>query len=210
VPDFRDPTALAGALAGRVADALADHLRDRETATLAVSGGSTPMTLFGVLSHAALPWARIRVTLVDERDVPADHPRSNAGLVRRHLLQHAAAAARFVAIEELGDADLPLAVAVLGMGLDGHTASLFPGADRLAAALAGPHVYETLTAPDAPEPRVTLTLPVINQAGYVALHIEGEAKRATLRAAQRPGPVEDCPVRGLLARQPAPEIFWCP
>jgi len=210
VPDFSTQAALAQALASRVAEALADHVADHETATLAVSGGTTPVAFFGALSHAALPWPRIRITLVDERDVPADHPRSNTRLVRAHLLQNAAAAAAFVAIPALTESDLPLAAAVLGMGLDGHTASLFPGADRLAEALDGPHLYETITAPDIPEPRLTLTLPVLIAARYVALHIEGEAKRATLRAAQRPGPVPEYPVRGLLARQPGPDIFWCP
>jgi 6-phosphogluconolactonase len=210
VPDFASPAALAQVLASRVAEALSDHLAGFETATVAVSGGTTPVAFFGALSHAALPWSRIRVTLADERDVADDHVRSNARLVRTHLLQNEAAAAHFIAIPDLTEADLPLAAAVLGMGLDGHTASLFPGGDRLAEALAGPHLYEAISAPDIPEARLTLTLPVLNAARYVALHIEGEAKRATLRAAQRPGPVPEYPVRGLLARQPGPDIFWCP
>ncbi len=210
MPDFSSPAALAAALAARVTAVLAEHLVHHEMATLVVSGGTTPVLFFEALSDVSLPWGRVRITLADERDVAADHPRSNAWLVHTHLLRHKAAAAIFVPITDLTAAHLPPAAAILGMGLDGHTASLFPGADRLAEALAGPHLYERMQAPGVPEMRLTLTLPVLKAAGYVALHIEGEAKRATLRAAQRPGPVEDCPVRGLLARHPAPEIFWCP
>jgi len=105
-----------------------------------------------------------------------------------------------------------LAAAVLGMGLDGHTASFFPGGDHLAAALnpAGKVLAMPMTALRAGEPRLTLTLPVLLAAGFLALHIEGAQKRLVLEQALQPGPVADMPVRAVLARRPAPEIFWSP
>jgi 6-phosphogluconolactonase len=113
---------------------------------LAVSGGKSPVPFFHALRSQPLDWSRVMITLVDERFVPADHPDSNAALVREHLLQDAAAAARFLPL--VGDARDDVAelaaanaayqhptVAVLGMGEDGHTASLFPGATALADGL---------------------------------------------------------------------------
>jgi len=223
---FATSAELAEALADAVAAALAARLLTGPAA-LAVSGGQTPVRFFDALAQKKLDWARVTVTLVDDRWVPESSPRSNAALVRAHLLQGPAAAARFVplvndaATPEAGrDATeaalralpLPLTVAVLGMGLDGHTASFFPGGDGLASALApvNDHLVETVRAEAAGEPRITLTLPVLLEAAYLALHIEGEAKRAVLEAAQRPGSLTGMPVRAILARRPAPEIFWSP
>jgi 6-phosphogluconolactonase len=95
------------------------------------------------------------------------------------------------------------------MGLDGHTASFFPGGDHLAAALAGPHLIETMRAPSTPEPRVTLTLPALLQTDFLVLHIEGAAKREVLATAESAGPIEQMPIRAILAHQPR-AIFWCP
>jgi 6-phosphogluconolactonase len=223
---FDTPGALAEALADDVAAALAARLQTGP-AVLAVSGGQTPVRFFAALAQRKLDWARVTVTLVDDRWVPESSPRSNAALVRAHLLQGEAAAARFLplvngaatpeagreAIEaELLGLPLPLTVAVLGMGLDGHTASFFPGSDGLVAALAAGngHLLTPLRAAAAGEPRITLTLPVLLQAAHVALHIEGAAKREVLDAAQRGGSRIDMPVRAILARLPAPEIFWSP
>ena len=224
--EFATAAALAEALADHVAALLTARLTRDGTAALAVSGGTTPVGFFRALSARKLDWERVTVTLVDERWVPEVSPRSNAGLVRTHLLRGAAAAARFLplvtqdaapeaaraAVEgRVAALALPFAAVVLGMGDDGHTASFFPGGDRLAAALAPGQgqLVETMRAPAAGEPRITLTLPVLLQADGVALHIEGAEKRAVLDAARQPGPAAALPVRALLDSAKL-EIFWCP
>lgn len=222
---FPDREVLAKALARDVAAALSARLAVQVEAMLAVSGGSTPGLFFAELSKAGLDWSRVIVTLVDDRWVPEASPRSNAALVRRHLLINNAAAARFIplyngaaspqagraAIEaQFAQLPLSLAAAVLGMGEDGHTASFFPGGDRLAMALApaqGQSV-EAMNAPNAGEPRITLTLPVLLKADLLALHIEGEGKRVVLEQAMAEGPVEAMPVRAVLRHDP--KIYWSP
>ncbi|HEX5305418.1 MAG TPA: 6-phosphogluconolactonase, partial [Dyella sp.] len=199
--NFTDCHALAEALAERVAARLREAIADRGRALLAVSGGSTPTHFFERLSRAPLDWSRVQITLVDERWVPESSERSNARLVKSLLLQHAAAAASFVplyqdaATPEDGLAALnaqldalafPFDVAVLGMGDDGHTASFFPGGDRLADALdpAGRARVLPMRATGAGEPRITFTLPVLLDARALFLHVEGEAKRRVLADAQ--------------------------
>jgi len=230
--DFPDGAALAGALADAVAAKLEAGLAARGVATLAVSGGRTPAQFFAALSAKPLDWDKVTVTLVDERWVPVDHARSNEALVRAGLLQGPAAAARFVGLvsEAASPEDglpeiagriaalpLPLDVVVLGMGTDGHTASFFPGGDRLGEALdpAGDVPVVPMRAPGAGEPRITLTLPLILAARAVYLHIEGADKAAVLAqvlaGALKNGTVEEMPVRAVLrARRSPPEIYWCP
>lgn len=226
---FTDGHRLAAALAERVADHLRAGLRERGFALLAVSGGRTPLKFFELLAQAPLDWAKVQVTLVDERWVDENHPRSNARLVREHLLHGAAAGARFVplytgaATPEEGQAEagrrvhelgLPFDAVILGMGLDGHTASFFPGGDQLAAALDPdmPTGVVPMRAPDAGEPRITLTLSTLLATRHLFLHIEGEDKREVLAQAQRgAGEAARYPVRAVLERSPVPvAVYWCP
>lgn len=223
--EFASGGELAAALAGRVAEVLRAAIDRRGRAALAVSGGTTPGLFFRTLSQEQLDWAKVTVTLVDERFVPPSSPRSNAGLVAANLLQNEAAAAGFVGlyhnadtVEEaarLADGEmagmLPLDTIVLGMGTDGHTASFFPDADTLSDLLDPASKTNVLPAhtQSGIEPRLTLTLARIVEAGFVALHIEGPEKRAVLEAAL--GARKDLPVRAVFdhARTPI-GTYWAP
>jgi 6-phosphogluconolactonase len=211
---FEAREALAETLARDVADELARAIEAKGKATLAVSGGSTPKLFFEKLSREDIPWGRVSVTLVDERQVPETSERSNARLVRMHLLKNKAAAATFIPLAGNPDAEKvpPFDVAILGMGSDGHTASFFPGGDRLKEALDGGSKTKLIemTAPGAGEPRLTFTLPMLESAGRLALHIEGVEKQQVLKAALGDGPEEDMPVRAVLRSQAPVTLYWCP
>lgn len=211
---FEAREALAATLARDVAEELERAIEAKGRATLAVSGGTTPKLFFEKLSEIDIPWARVSVTLVDERQVPETSERSNARLVRTHLLRNRAAAARFVPLVDNPDAErIPsFDVAVLGMGNDGHTASFFPGGDSLAEAIDADTKKRliAITAPGAGEPRLTFTLPVLEQAGRLALHIEGAEKKQVLKQALADGPEEDMPVRALLRSAAPVTLYWCP
>jgi 6-phosphogluconolactonase len=219
---------LAVALAESVAEHLIAGIADRGTASLALSGGSTPARFFSVLGKRRdVDWSKVTVTLVDERWVPETSDRSNAGLVNEKLLQGPAAVAHFVPLYtggELPDATaiartnsaqqevpMPFDAVLLGMGNDGHTASFFPGGDTLAEALSGDGPAIAIRASGAGEPRVTLVLKRLLETRGLYLHIEGEEKAATLERAAAAGPVEDMPIRAILTQTQTPlTIFWSP
>jgi 6-phosphogluconolactonase len=223
---FPDREALAHALAGTVADLLAQAVSERGEALLAVSGGTTPAKFFAALSQADIPWSKVTVTLVDERFVPPSSPRSNAALVSEKLLRNRAAAARFVPLFRSGETleqaandgetamralELPFDVLMLGMGGDGHTASLFPDADGLDRLLdpASPRIVLPVHAQSAGEPRLTLTLAEIVRARFVGLHIEGAEKRHAFENAMGDGAKK--PIRAVIEALPEPiEVFWAP
>ena len=226
---FTDCHALARALAERVAERLRAGIAARGQALLAVSGGSTPVHFFRQLARAELDWSKVQVTLVDERWVPESHERSNARMVKAELLQHAAADAQFVPFymdaptPEAGMAAVrarmaalpyPFDAVVLGMGTDGHTASFFPGGDRLAEALdlSGSARVLPMRAAGAGEPRITFTLPALLDTQSLYLHIEGEPKRQLLADARLGlGAGKDYPVRSVLTQARVPvAVYWCP
>jgi 6-phosphogluconolactonase len=226
--DFENGAALAEGLAARVADALADAVAARGTASLAVSGGSTPKAFFKVLSGKDIAWDKVIITLVDERFVPADNARSNHKLAADLLLVDKAAAARFVplyhpadtaeaaaeiATRETAAVSSPFDVAILGMGSDGHTASFFPGGNHLAEALDAGRERGILTmqAEGAGEPRLTFSFSALQDARLLALHIEGAEKASVLQKALSGTDEAEMPIRAVLNRATSPvEIYWAP
>lgn len=227
--EFAGPWALAEALADAVASDLRNGVDARGGATLVVSGGSTPRRFLETLARQPVPWAQITITLADERWVPPGHARSNERLLRETLLRGAAGAARFIPlyrpsatpesalVEIVADLDalsLPFDVVVLGMGQDGHCASLFPGGDHLPEAMRvdGSERASPMRAPSADEPRITLTLAALTQTRAMYLHIEGEQKQALLgRALAGEAPFAHVPVAEVLRLSTAtPHIFHCP
>ncbi|MEM9048170.1 MAG: 6-phosphogluconolactonase [Pseudomonadota bacterium] len=221
---YDDREDLRDGVARLAAQTLQNAIETRGAATLAVPGGSTPGPFLEALSEMPLDWSRVTVMPTDERMVALDSPRLNERLIRDSLLQGAAAAARFLGFAgpvmqanpahilprlctEV-EAALPLDLCVLGMGEDLHTASLFPGADRLALALAedAPPVM-MLHAPGVPEPRISLTRPALCTARRCVLLLAGAGKMAALTRAAAEGPVEMAPVRAILHRA---EIHYAP
>jgi 6-phosphogluconolactonase len=211
--EFPDRASLAEALAEKVVAELRTALHKKGEAKLAVSGGTTPKAFFAALSKKDIDWPRVTVTLVDERQVPETSERSNATLVRETLIVGKAANARFEPMFQNQNASQlpPFDAVILGMGNDGHTASFFPGGDRLAEALDAktPVGIIAMNAPGAGEPRLTFTLSALVSAGFLALHIEGEEKRRVLAKALADGPIEDMPIRAVLRSEKPIHIFWC-
>lgn len=220
-----DPVQLAGELALAVANALRAAIAERGRATLVVSGGRSPVEFFKRLAAQPLDWARVVVSLADERWVPVGHPDSNEGLVRRHLLQGEAAAARFVGLyhaeptlaqaaakadQALAELAQPIDVLVLGMGEDGHTASLFPSSPNLAAALdpAGTARCLPMLAPSVPHQRLSLTRPLLAGARLRLLALQGQGKLATLCDALAGDDEQQMPIRAFLDLPL--ELYWCP
>lgn len=219
--DYPDREFLMMALADDIASELRRALEVQPRATLSVPGGTTPGPVFDLLSDLDLDWSRVDVVLNDERWVEETSLRSNTRLLRERLLKNRAASARLVPLHtpvptpeeglEVVRAGvrevLPITVLLLGMGADMHTASLFPGADHLAEALApdAPPVM-ALRAEAAGEPRITLTAPVLRDAMHCHILITGAEKRQAIeRAAHLPE--MDAPVRSVLSNA---TIHWAP
>ncbi|GAB4520315.1 MAG: 6-phosphogluconolactonase [Amphiplicatus sp.] len=222
--EFADATAMRAAALAFIVERLGAAIAAREKALLLVSGGSTPLPLYEALSEADIDWSKATIALVDERWVPLDDAASNERAVRASLHKNRAAAARFIGLktdharaadavevaeERLRAAPWPADVAVLGMGADGHTASWFPNAHGLDAAIdpdAARHCA-AVTAHQSPVTgahveRMTLTAPAILQAGAQLLLMTGEEKKLAFARARASGPVDDMPVRALFLGDP--------
>jgi 6-phosphogluconolactonase len=183
------------------------------------------MGFFHLLSQQDLDWSAVTITLADERWVDNQHQDSNEKLVRENLLINNAVQANFVAAKNAatdavdGEADLEQSLAtigrftvvILGMGDDGHTASLFPDAERLALGL-DMHSGRTaiaVTPPVAPHQRISMTLPRLLDAQQVVIHISGAGKQAVLQAAHEGDDIAELPIRAILNQQIAPlKIYW--
>ncbi len=171
---------------------------------IAVPGGSTPFPIFAELAGHELPWGRLTFWLTDDRVVAEDHPASNVGKLRPIIEPKGA---KVHALAE-GDAPPHFALVWLGMGADGHIASLFPNTDPQ---LSAPSTVIRLTPdplpPEAPFDRLSLTLPSLLDSDAMMLVMTGADKRRVLDAAIVGA--HDLPIARLLraARQPV-TLFW--
>ncbi len=218
-------------LAQDIAQGLAAAIQARGFAVLSVSGGKSPVALFEALRVIDIDWSRVRITLVDERCVPRSHPDSNALLVQTHLLQDLAAKAQlvFMVASTAEPLDTPATLAkaaslaltaagvadvlVLGMGADGHTASLFPDAPNLTDALdlrnTQTCVAIELAHPpaNAPYARITQTLAQILSARHIVLPLSGTDKLNTLLQAWQPA-TPALPISCVLQQTQTPVALW--
>ncbi|UJW83312.1 6-phosphogluconolactonase [Hydrogenophaga sp. SL48] len=222
------PGATPAAIAAHIASTLRSAIAARGQASLAVSGGKSPIPMFDALREQDLDWSQVTVVLVDERVVPRDHADSNTALVARHLLQGKAAAARFLlffrelaptfnaevldalvidASERIAALPWPLDVAVLGMGEDAHTASLFPGAPGYARAIATDQRLAWVVPDTAPHARLTFTLSALLAARELVLSIAGGSKLAVYRKAAEKAD-ESLPISLVLNQSSTPIGVW--
>ncbi|MDO9598212.1 MAG: 6-phosphogluconolactonase [Azoarcus sp.] len=222
---YADPSALDDALAGMVVEKLREGIARRGSASLVLSGGRTPRGLFARLAATDLAWDRVCITLADDRWVPPDHADSNERTVRSVLLQDKAAAARFIPLYNgaadpwagldaaraaLAELPRPFDVVVLGMGEDGHTASLFPAADTLPPPSSATCADCIGIRPaKAPHDRLSLTPAALLDSRLIALHFTGAGKWSVLCEALKPGAVETFPVRTIIQQDQVPcHVFW--
>lgn len=217
---FDSREALADALSTEVASYLQSALQTRGEALLVVSGGSTPIPFFEALSRANLDWQKVTLLLADERWVPADHADSNEQMLCAYLLQHAAQAARFISLaplagealqegvcridEQLRGLSVP-DVTVLGMGEDGHTASLFPRHPSLQEGMqSDARAIAVRDAPKPPAQRVSLSAKMLAQSNQLFVHITGDAKLEVMKAENSEHPITQM----LRASSTQPSLFW--
>ncbi|ADN76167.1 6-phosphogluconolactonase [Ferrimonas balearica DSM 9799] len=221
---FEQSDELVAVLAQRIADALQAAVDSRGQASLVVSGGSTPVPLFHKLRTMPIDWQEVYITLADERWLPADHADSNERLVREHLLVGNAAKAKFrgmynihgtpeagaaMTAETLSNLPRPFDVVILGMGNDGHTASLFPCSEELQAGLTTEAVCLAVRPTTAPHPRLSLSLHSLLNARQIYLHLSGESKKAVLDEALSSKDVMAMPIRAVLDQRKVPvDVYW--
>jgi 6-phosphogluconolactonase len=222
-----DPGHWIAAVVAETVAALEGELLGHGHARLLVSGGSTPAPVYLELARQSLDWANVEIGLVDERWLPIDDPDSNARLIRETLLTGRAAAAKFTPIRLPGQ-DFPAAVlaanqcsspatiALLGMGPDGHTASLFPNMRELDQALDSQAYYVGVDASGCHgagpwRQRISLTPAGLAKAATRLLLIRGEQKRDVIQRALAGNDLHELPIRAVFPLPGAPlRIHWCP
>lgn len=230
---FTDRSTLLDILVQDCQHYLQEDLTGKGRATLLVSGGSTPAPLYQALSETDLDWDKVQVALVDERWVDRDHEASNEAFIQRTLLINNARMAPFTGMKTAAASardgcdetearyralPQPYTVTILGMGSDGHTASLFPHAEGLPEALSEDNQQLTAAIMARPSPvtganteRLTLTLTGLLKSRHLILLLTGEEKLAVFRSALTDGPVEDMPIRAVLRQNKVPvSLYWAP
>lgn len=220
----RDEASIAAAQA--LATLIGRRLALQGEASLVVSGGTTPGRCFAELAATDLEWQNVSVILSDERWVPPDSEDSNERLVRETLLRDRAAGANLLSVYqpdttpearsedmagEIRALPFPFAAALLGMGEDGHFASLFPDASNLSEGLDTESAVLCLpvTTAASPHPRISLTLSALSRSDEIVLLVFGEAKRGVIEAARKAD--SDLPIARLLRQKRAPvNVYWAP
>ncbi|MCJ7687083.1 MAG: 6-phosphogluconolactonase [Desulfobacteraceae bacterium] len=224
--EFADQQTLCQKLSQRICMALQKAIAERGKASLVVSGGSTPVPLFTAMSEISMKWDRVFITLADERWVEVSDRDSNEASVRKHLMRNQAEGAHFHGLknshasavdgekeceEGLVLLPVPFDIVILGMGLDGHTASLFPGASRLndAVDMSSGRLCMAMIPVTAPHGRMTLTLPALLDSRQIYLHLSGEEKRDVYERALGGDSVEKMPIRAVLNQDKVPvNVYW--
>jgi 6-phosphogluconolactonase len=225
---FPDAATLIRTLAADIAAALEEGLAGGRGASLVVAGGKTPAPVFEALSSIELDWEDVWVTLTDERWTDTSHDGSNEFLLRQHLLRNEAVKANVVGMKNasaspaagaaaawstIADMPRPFDFVLLGMGDDGHMASLFPHSPGLERGLdlQQPPGCLGMTAPVEPRPRLSMNLRALLDARRIAVLIVGQSKWDTYQRARKSGAVRDMPVRGLSLQQNVPvSVYWAP
>lgn len=223
---FTDRESLSQVLCRDICQTLEQGISERAQASLVLPGGTTPQRLLALLAERAVDWSRVTLSLSDERWVPVDSPDSNEAQLRRLLLSKLSPAPTFVALKAPGQSASPsddAALAnsalaalprfdcvVLGMGSDGHCASLFPGSPDIAAALdiAAAKDCMVINRGQGNGPRLSLSLRRLLNCRTLVLHIQGEEKRRVL--AQALGGQTEMPVAALFGRDVAVQVYWAP
>jgi 6-phosphogluconolactonase len=226
---FASADALAASVCQLVIDAIHTGIAARGFATLVFSGGRTPEFFLPKLAQLDLEWSKVNVTLADERWVDESSPHSNTAMLKRTLLQGKAAAARFIPLvnqaatavdgvvegrHHLIAINTPYDLVLLGMGNDGHFASLFPGTPDLAHKLAANNT-ERLVAVPAPTTasphveRISMTLAELSRSAHIRLILQGDEKLKVLNAAFASNDALQTPVFALGSLVYKPEVMWC-
>jgi 6-phosphogluconolactonase len=222
--DSREEASVAAAQ--QIAKCLSGRLNLQPRASLVVTGGTSPARCYEELSELPLDWRRTHIVLSDERWVPSDDDDSNERLVRHTLLQREATSAMLLPVfhstrsiemrcaeidREIRDLPFPFACALLGMGEDGHIASLFPDAENLGEGLDVDNEQLCIPVETAasPHPRVSLTLAAVARSDAVVLLMFGDSKLEIYEQAKMQG--SKLPVASLLKQKKAPvHVYWAP
>lgn len=223
---FESKTQLDEALADRVTQLLQSAIATKGKASLAVSGGSTPKGFFNILSNKDIDWKKVTITLADERWVELSSDASNTRLVHENLLQNKAAAAKFFHLKQgdvlcdetltdlniaANNALLPLDIVILGMGEDGHTASLFPCSDQIEEGLDvnNKNALMKVEPKTAPNQRITFSFAALKQSKHVFLHICGDSKKRVLDKAISANDIFEMPIRAFLQDDDInTQVYW--
>lgn len=223
---FENADALTEQFAQSLTGILAQGIEKRGRASLVVSGGRTPLALFKTLSKTDIDWSKVDVTLADERWVDEDHEASNTRLVKDNLLQNNASVANFVELKtddadaadgiaqaesNLSSMSQPFDALILGMGEDGHTASLFPCSAQIKDGLnlSSGNICLAVQPTTAPHQRISLTLPAILNSRNLFIHLTGEKKKAVLEDALEHNTELEKPVTAVVNRAPV-TLMWAP